>query len=41
MHLGQSLDQTSENFLFDLDLDGTIGRRDTRVIRANKAHTVP
>lgn len=41
MHLGETLDQTSENFLFDLDLDGTIARRDTRVIRANKAHSVP
>jgi hypothetical protein len=41
MHLGVALDQTSENFLFDLDLNGTIARRDIRVIRANKAHTVP
>jgi hypothetical protein len=37
----EPLDQMSGNYLFDLDLDGTIGRGDGRVIKMNKLHTVP
>ena len=40
-HTGQTLDQMSGNYLFDLNLDGTIGRGDGRVIKMNKLHTVP
>ena len=40
-HAGEPLDQMSGNYLFDLDLDGTIGRGDGRVIKMNKLHTVP
>ena len=41
MRVGQALDQMSGNYLFDLNLDGTISRADTLVIRANKGHSVP
>jgi hypothetical protein len=40
-HAGEPLDQMSGNYLFDLDIDGTIGRGDGRVIKMNKLHTVP
>ena len=40
-HVGQPLDQMSGNYLFDLDLDGVIGKLDGRVVKINKGHTVP
>ena len=40
-HKGETLDQMSGNFLFDLDLDGVIAKRDGKLVRMNKNHTVP
>ena len=40
-HGGQPLDQMSGNYLFDLDLNGVIAKKDGRVVRINRGHTVP
>lgn len=41
LHAGEALDQVSGNYLFDLDLNGVIGRVDGRIVRLNKSHNVP
>jgi hypothetical protein len=40
-HAGQPLDQTSGNFILDLNLDGTIDTQDGQVALMNKGHIVP
>lgn len=40
-HAGQALEQLSGNYLFDLDLDGVIGKLNKQVVRISKLHTVP
>ena len=40
-HVGEPLDQMSGNYLFDLDLNGVIGKSDGKIVKANKLHTVP
>jgi predicted outer membrane repeat protein len=38
-HRNQNVDE--DNFVLDLDLNGTVGPHDGRIVRGNKLHTVP